>query len=128
MKKKIGIISIVILAFIALAYNYVYQDHRDIENEKAEFTLSTKTLINEFLVNPNKSEKEYLNKVIEVTGVVTEINNNNNITLDNKVFCQLDNSNNSNIKIGQAIAIKGRIIGYDDLLEEIKLDQCYLKN
>jgi hypothetical protein len=30
----------------------------------------------------------------------------------------------SKLKVNDTIVVKGRCIGYDDLLEEIKLDQC----
>jgi hypothetical protein len=32
----------------------------------------------------------------------------------------------SGLKVGQEIEIKGRMIGYDDLLEEIKLDKTVI--
>ena len=31
-----------------------------------------------------------------------------------------------NLSIGQVIKVKGRFVGYDDLLEELKMDQSQL--
>jgi len=32
------------------------------------------------------------------------------------------------LNIATQITIKGRVIGFDDLLEQIKLDQCFILN
>jgi hypothetical protein len=46
-----------------------------------------------------------------------------NVTINNKIYCQFESLNND-LKVNDSVAIKGRCIGFDDLLEEIKLDQC----
>jgi len=118
MRKWILILVVVILGLIG--YTYIYQDHRDIENEKAEFSLIASDWANEFVINPLASEKKYLNKTIEVQGTITELNAFD-LTLDDNIFCQFT----SKIKIeSKSIKIKGRFIGYDNLLEQVKLDQC----
>ena len=116
-------ILIVILLLTLVAYNYVYKDHRNVENEIAIVTISSTVISNQFAENPAKSEKTYLDKTIEITGFITE-SNIKDITLDNRVFCQFEKNINSSIKIDSRLKIKGRCIGYDDLLEQVKLDQC----
>lgn len=122
MKKKIFIFIITIIIVI-IAYNYVYQDHRNIEKEKAEFVVLATEISNEFLDNPEQASIKYLNKTIEVTGVVTNINDND-LTLDINVFCQFVANIEDEISVGDKIKVKGRCIGFDDLLTELKLDQC----
>ncbi|HMC01754.1 MAG TPA: hypothetical protein VKN14_12030 [Flavobacteriaceae bacterium] len=122
MKKKIFIFIITIIIVI-IAYNYVYQDHRNIEKEKAEFVVLATEISNEFLDNPEQASTKYLNKTIEVTGVVTNINDND-LTLDINVFCQFVANIEDEISVGDKIKVKGRCIGFDDLLTELKLDQC----
>jgi hypothetical protein len=34
----------------------------------------------------------------------------------------------SSIKKDQPVTVKGRVVGYDDLMAEIKLDQCSILN
>jgi len=124
MKRK----WIIALAFILLAYagyKYIYQDHRDIQKEEAKFVISSDVIINEFLQNPKEAEKKYLNKTIEIKGIVSEINKNN-LTLNNSVFCQFNDTIKSNLTIKDNITIKGRCIGYDDLLELVKIDQSII--
>ena len=121
MKTRIAIIIIIILLGFA-GYKYVYQSHRDIKSEKAEFAVTSNELIEAFTTNPSGSEKIYLNKTIEVTGSVSA-SAVLSITLDDKIFCQFSDSLEFQPESGKTIKIKGRFIGYDDLLEEIKLDQ-----
>lgn len=122
MKKKIFIFIITVIIVI-FAYNYVYQDHRDIENEKAEFVVSATEIFNEFSINFEDASNKYLNKTIEISGQITKLNEND-ITLDSTIFCQFDSNINSDVKEGDVLKIKGRCIGFDDLLGELKLDQC----
>jgi len=119
MRKWIVLIILIVIGIIA--YNYIYKEHRDIESEPAEFVLNSTDLVNEFAINPSASEKKYLNKTIEVLGTITELNVQD-MTLDNNIFCQF----NSKIEVGTSkkINIKGRFIGYDELLGQIKIDQC----
>ncbi|MBC3757676.1 hypothetical protein H7U19_04630 [Hyunsoonleella sp. SJ7] len=125
--KKWGFILLVILIGGIMGYNYIYQDHRDIETEKPEYVLTSKTLIDEFSSNVKASEQKYLNKTIELSGNITEIGEHN-LVLNSSIFCQFQNPVPNSIKTGQDIIIKGRFIGYDDLLEEIKLDQSTIIN
>jgi len=83
--------------------------------------LNSTDLVNEFAINPSASEKKYLNKTIEVFGTITELNDQD-LTLDNKIFCLF--TSKIEVDASKKVSIKGRFIGYDDLLEEIKLDQC----
>lgn len=118
MRKWVILLILIIIGVIA--YNYIYHNHRDIESESAEFVLNANDLANEFVINPSAAEKKYLNRTIEVEGNITELNEYD-LTLNDKIFCQFS----SKIKVeNNKIRVKGRFIGYDNLLEQIKLDQC----
>jgi hypothetical protein len=126
MLKKIIVFGVIIIAGI-VGYNYIYQDHRTIENEKVEFILSSQEIASQFVENVTTSEQKYLNKTIEVSGLITEISKKD-LTLDDKVFCQFSEAIKTSVKNKSKIKIKGRVIGYDDLLEQVKLDQCTIIN
>lgn len=119
-RKLIILIAILLLAFAG--YKYIYQEHRDIQKEAAEFVLASTTIANDFSQNTTEAEKKYLNKTIEISGVVTEINQKD-LTLNNRIFCQFNDTRNNTLNINDPITIKGRCIGYDDLLELVKIDQ-----
>lgn len=118
---------IVIIITAVIGYIYVYQDHRDIESEEAEFTMSSVEINQSFSENSTSAEQTFLNKTIEVSGFITDINSND-ITIDDKVFCQFSNDLETSLDKNEKVKIKGRVIGYDDLLEQVKLDQCTIIN
>lgn len=126
MKKWIFILIIIVITGV-IGYNYIYQDHRDIENESAEFVMTTTEIASLFSVNTSSAEKKFLNKTIEISGIITEINPTD-ITINDKVFCQFSSDIETLLNHGDQIKIKGRVIGYDDLLEQVKLDQCTIIN
>lgn len=127
MKKSVLIGTILIgllLIFGFFAYNYVYHtQHISIGAETASVTIKASSIAKEFQSNLPSANANYLDKVVVVFGSVTAIDGMNTI-LDATVNCVM----NSPIqpKIGQQLSIKGRIVGYDDFLGELKLDQCII--
>jgi hypothetical protein len=125
-KNKRNLLLLFILVLLVfIAYSYVYQNHRDIKTEKAAFSITSNEILNEFSINPIEAEKKYLNKTIEVKGEITE-KSKSTITLNDLVFCQFSNQISNLLNDNTQIKIKGRVIGYDDLLEQVKLDQCFI--
>ncbi|MFG6685507.1 hypothetical protein ACGK9U_02925 [Mariniflexile sp. HNIBRBA6329] len=122
MKK--WLIIILLCALAVIGYRYVYQDHRDIATETSIYKLTASDISNEFAINPMSSENKYLNKTIEVSGSISD-KNPQSITIEDKVFCQFSNEIQKTLNTDK-IKIKGRFIGYDDLLEQVKLDQCII--
>ena len=122
---------IIILAFLVIGgiigYNYIYQDHRDIESEVAEFSMPSSEIALQFSEDVTTAEQKFLNKTIEVSGLITDITTND-ITIDDNVFCQFSNTLETALDKKDKVKIKGRVIGYDDLLEQVKLDQCTIIN
>ncbi len=120
MKKRTKIIlALLLLIFGAyFAYNYMYQDHRDISTEEAKVNVSAEELVQFFKDNESP---EVLNSAVQVSGIITEIDSHT-LTLDNSVQCSFDNEIEE-IKNGEKITVKGRCIGFDDLFEIVKLDQ-----
>ncbi|MDA9970559.1 OB-fold putative lipoprotein [Flavobacteriaceae bacterium] len=121
MRNKI-IFSLILVFGIIIAYNYMYPDHRSISEETVSFTLDAESLFNEFTEDSQQAELKYLDQTIIVSGVISSINSKS-VTISNKIYGQFETLN-SDLKVNDSIAVKGRCIGYDDLLEEIKLDQC----
>lgn len=114
------LIALVVMVFIG--YRYVYQDHRNIAEEEAEFVITAQELTQNFENNASQSQTDYLNKTIVITGSITDIGEKS-ILVDNRVFCQFGNLPEG-LKLHSMVKIKGRCIGFDDLLGQAKLDQC----
>jgi hypothetical protein len=63
--------------------------------------------------------------IIEISGEVTSLEDSA-ATINGNIFCQFSNQKIT-LKTGEIALVKGRFIGYDDLMEEVKLDKCILK-
>src|SRR5690606_40173556 len=103
----------------------LYQGHRDISREKALFQISSENLINEFRQDVASANARYLNQTIEVKGRITE-SADSTLTLEPGVFCTFPQKLKNELD-DKEVTVKGRCIGFDDLFEEVKLDQCTFK-
>lgn len=124
--KKIIIISVVVLSIVALAlYFYAYQEHRDISTEKADFSVSISALQKEFNDNDSLFNSKYADKTIEIYGKTSAIDvPNHTIVIDEKATVVFTDTILENVALQKEIKIKGRYVGYDDLLEEFTIDQA----
>ena len=88
MKKKI-LFFLFTLCLFFLGYNYLFPDHRTINQEEALFNVEASILFDEFIDNSKQAEYKYLNQTITVSGVITSFNPEN-IMINNKIFCKFD--------------------------------------
>jgi hypothetical protein len=123
MKKYIYIVFVAIMGI--LGYNYLYQDHMDVASSDATSSFTTSELIALFTDNNVSNDTRALDQVIEVSGIASD-KTEASITLDDQVFIEL--SNPHKMEVNQPYTIKGRCLGYDDLLEEVKVDQAIFIN
>lgn len=126
MKKSRILISLLVVGLIGggLGYNYVmHGGGRDLSSETASFTVSSKDIALEFTNNTDAANKKYLEKAVAIHGVITSAKPLE-IIIDNTIICKLKEPNNT-FKKDQVITVKGRVVGYDDLMGEIQLDQCF---
>lgn len=125
MKK---IILIVLLAIASGLYFYMYKNHRDIASEEASFSIAVKDLESEFIQNDSLANKKYLDKTIEVYGKITSMDAKTKIiVLDDKMEGTSQQSISQGLTVGKQVKMKGRFIGYDDLLGEFKMDQVTIR-
>lgn len=117
-------IAIVAVGFFTARYYAYNAGKRDIQSEETAFAVSSKAIVTEFTSNTTASNKKYLEKPVAISGIITSVNGKE-VILDNSVNCSLLTVTDS-IKKDQKVTIKGRVVGYDDLLGEVRLDQCNL--
>jgi len=129
MKKKGIIVVLVIVVLVAVgAYLYfgvLYKDNRNISQEEATAALPAKTLVDAYTANQQNADSLYLNKTIEVQGLVTKVEDSV-LTVGGQVFCSFDILPDKN-SLNKNVTVKGRCIGFDELFGEVKLDQCTIK-
>ncbi len=127
MKFKWIFILLLFLILVWVGYSYIYKGHRDISSESGMKISSVENIFNEFKQNENNANKRYLDKVIQVKGKVTQIDSiQKTITIDEKLFSSFQKVDFENCKLNSTLVLKGRFIGYDDLLEELKMDNCVI--
>lgn len=128
-KSLIIVLGLAVLLAIAIGYNYIYQDHRNIESEAPAFTVSATELSQAFQQDETTATQTYLNQTILVKGTVTAMDKETAMMEPSVFFALSENQNTSDISGASAVfQIKGRCIGYDSILEEIKFDQAIIIN
>ena len=126
MSKKVKIIGIILVLALLIGFsvfNYVFHGGaRDLATEEVAFTVTSKNISAEFAANVAGATKKYSDKAIAVSGIVTAVSDSI-VTIDNTIICNFKTPDTS-IKNEEAITVKGRLVGFDDLMGELKLDQC----
>lgn len=120
------IVTLFIMASIGIYvyYGFLFKGARNIESERPTVTTSVINLINDYNSNQKKSDALYLNKTIEVNGKVTK-ETDDVVVLNNTVFCLLIQKKRNKL-LNSHLNVKGKCIGYDELFQEVKLDQCVI--
>jgi hypothetical protein len=131
MFKKI-IVFLLIAAAIGSAVGYYmwHKPPRTAEDEKPFVTISADALFTEFSADEVATTTKYINKVLEVTGKVSDIkkdaSGNTDVILETSdilgtVVCTLKNDANADgTEIGTTVALKGICTGY---LTDVILNQ-----
>ena len=126
MKKKLLIFLAILFSFFVL-YKYLYKDHRDIKKEQARYIVKSIDFSNEFSINSVVATTKYIDKTIQISGKITQIADDY-ITINENIICYFNKTMIHRVLLNSEVIIKGRCIGFDELLEEIKLDECSIIN
>ena len=95
---------------------------RDLQSEEAAFTLKAKDFVAEFAAKEADANKKYLEKPVVISGIITSVNNKE-VIIDDVVVCGFTAAEAS-LKVGQTLNVKGRVVGFDDLMGSVNMDQC----
>lgn len=137
MRVKLAIIAGILAIIIIMAVTgwYIYnKPHQGIADAVTDMQITATDLYSDFQKDENLANKKYLNKIIEVTGNVAEVQNVNGsqiILLSSTsdmggVSCQLtkDGNNKKTVKKSTTVTVKGKCSGY---LMDVNLVDCVLK-
>jgi hypothetical protein len=122
----IGLLAGVIIGGWAVWYVF-FKPHRDIGAEKPQYTLTSQALSDAFKTDTAALGK-YVDKAILLEGSITGIEGKH-LSLGN-IICSMDSVNAlklSQMKAGDPVKVQGRLTSYNDLMEEIMLDNCVFK-
>jgi hypothetical protein len=136
MKIKKIIIGILVLGIIGvfIAYKMYNKPHVNVEEASADISITADKILNDFSSDENSANLKYLDKIIQVNGVVSEINIEKGIiTIETNddfgsVLCHLSEEASrkiSGLQEGQIIVVKGICTGF---LMDVILVKCEFIN
>ena len=114
----LGVALIVLMVFV---YKSIFPEPRNIQEQPIDFSLSAEKLGLEMA--DSDRALQYGDKVIHTYGKISSVDGNV-VTLNKTIVVHLLDPTGHVLKEGDSISLKGRCIGYDDLLGEVKLDQA----
>ncbi len=117
-----GILSVIIIGTLC-GYFYLNQSHRNIQEEEVSYTLTSSELEESF--RNSEAHARIADQVIRTQGKITVVGEKS-LTLDDKVEVRFISKLPDSLKKGNEVGIKGRCVGYDDLLQVVKVDQAKL--
>lgn len=123
--KKV-LVAIVIIIGIALAgYFYVFhKPHRDVQSEEASVKMNATQLLTAFTDDLNAANELYVNQTTEVKGIISEVNESQ-LVLEPGIICAMQEGfDASAFYPGLKVIVKGRVISYDDLMSEVRVDNA----
>ena len=121
--KIILTISLIIILSLIIrnTYNYVFASSKEVPEISPEF----KGYAYEFNYKVTDNISEWIGKVVQISGIITEVNNDG-IILNESIYCQLDKRSINKEKTNESVIIKGVFVGFDELLMEMKINQCII--
>jgi hypothetical protein len=139
LSKKIKYI-LVGLGVLAIGIGiYAYKEYNrkpsDLADTEAVDQISASVIINAYSINEDDANKKYLGKVIEVSGTVAELSNQQDTaftillgdsTNSSRVSCTIDKKHIAAAKkypIGKVVNVRGICTGY---LMDVELNRCFI--
>jgi hypothetical protein len=133
MLKK-ALLAALVLGLIGLAVGYYMwnKPHENIGSAKADISVSAAELFTAFETDENAANAKYLDKIVEVSGVVSESGTNEDgsarVVLETGgmfgIACSLDpltQHPRTTFPTGETVKIKGKCSGYN---LDVQLDRC----
>ena len=134
MKGKKIVISVLVLviALAVVGYKIYNKPHVDVASEKADITITATNLFADYSNDEEKANSTYLDKIVEVKGVIGKIVKEEEKVIINlntgddfgSVLCHLSDSSTvkvKDIKEGESIKVKGICTGF---LMDVVLVKC----
>jgi hypothetical protein len=132
-KNLLAIGLVIILAIVSYIWFFVYnKEHKDYAKADSHYVGHADSLHQMASENQDKFQQEFINKAVEIEGVVKEVGLTR-FTLGSGMICTLDSAYIEYMpKVGDTVMVKGRVVGTDEdiLTADIlcNLDQCIFIN
>ena len=117
------------MAAVAAGIGWLMMDkpHRDVGGEAARHKMVPEEL-QLILAEGGETAAPYLDAVVELYGVVLE-DNGRRVMLEGGVVASWDTTrDHRHLEKGELVKLKGRVTGYDDLFDEVRMDGLVLSD
>ena len=130
MKKLLKILLVPAIIGLAVAYYMYNKPAKTSANLKPDFELTAGSLFQEFSDNEADANTKYLDKVVQVSGKIREVQKDDSgiklvLETDDAMFgviCEIDGDNSDkDYKVGDEVKLKGFCTG---LLMDVVITRC----
>ena len=123
-KYFVGSIALLIIAAVVFGLSEYARPAADRSQEGSVVSISADQMHYRFVQGESTQTAAWMNEVVQVTGVVRSLQGNT-VILTPGVVCAMEAPVKlSDWKTSAEVTIKGRVLGFDDLFNEVQLDFC----
>jgi hypothetical protein len=131
-KIALFVVFLFAVASILIALSLYFKKHTDLSKAKPDFVIAATALQKEFEEDEKTASEKYINKILEVTGTVSSINQADSIHANialktesdfSSIICTFASSDALRFKTGEEITIRGECSGF---LMDVLLNNCAL--
>lgn len=117
------------VAFVLTAGFWAYQTwnkpHRNYSAESSAQSIDAAELFEAFRLNPQDAQVKFGDQIIEISGIAAA-SEASYVVLEPGVVCRWESAPEFSAALGQAVRVKARVLGFDDLMGEVSADHAVL--
>ena len=127
MKKAIPVLLASLVVGFVLGYSMYNKPHRDYATEEVAKSWSSTELVEWHTSHPESEHVQWQDQVMQVSGNVTSVSDRG-IVLSPGVVVTWEEGQQPASAPESAVTIQGRLVGFDDLFGEVRIDHARLVN
>ena len=127
MKKAIPLLVAALVAAFVVAYSMYNKPHRDYASEEVAKSWSSTELVDWHRSHPESEHVQWQDQVMQVNGNVTS-GSDRGIVLSPGVVVTWEVGQQPATAPEGVVTIQGRLVGFDDLFGEVRIDHARLMN
>ena len=127
MKKALPLFLAAVVAGAVVAWSMYNKPHKDYTQEEVAQTWRAEDLVAAFAEAPDDMQAQWQEKVVEVAGTVRS-SSMQGVVLNPGVVATYDGGHAPEVAPTGRVTLKGRLVGFDDLFGEVRIDHVRLSN
>ena len=127
MKKALPLLVAAAVAAAVVGWSMYNKPHKDYAQEEVAQTWRADDLVAAFTADPEAMQAQWQEKVVEVSGAVAS-SSAQGVVLHPGVVANYDAGHAPDMSPSGQVTLKGRLVGFDDLFGEVRIDHARLVN